>query len=132
MLGDVENNYSDALAPVHINYSESQNGAMSHLNPMTAEEARSQFGHLGVRMDQIKAGFNTVQASLDELRNTMGVLIPHRPNRFPGEPIPYGSRWFGTLTTLAQPQTSNAVAVAAKVPIPTSSHHTFSTGPVPT
>ncbi|KAF8338213.1 uncharacterized protein EI90DRAFT_3118638 [Cantharellus anzutake] len=88
MLADVEHNYSDALAPVHIDYSESQNGAKSHLNPMTAEETRSQFGHLGTRigyvesqlrrLDQIEAGFNTIQASLDELKYyAMGMLVPH-------------------------------------------------------
>ncbi|KAF8319182.1 uncharacterized protein EI90DRAFT_3132767 [Cantharellus anzutake] len=47
MLITTETNYGNSLAPVHIDNLESQNGAMSQLKAITAEEAHSQFGHLG-------------------------------------------------------------------------------------
>ncbi len=103
MLITTETNYGDSLAPVHIDNLESQNGAMSQLKAMTAEEARSQFGHLGEymgrfeeRMGQyeehmhyvrhglrsIDDRFASFQVSLDQLRHTIGYLIPPHPVTF--------------------------------------------------
>ncbi|KAF8325984.1 uncharacterized protein EI90DRAFT_3156699 [Cantharellus anzutake] len=103
MLITTETNYGDSLAPVHIDNLESQNGAMSQLKAMTAEEARSQFGHLGEYMGRfeermgryeehmhhfrhglrsIDDRFASFQVSLDQLRHTIGYLIPPHPVAF--------------------------------------------------
>ena len=38
LLLDSENNYSDSLAPVNLDFAESLGGAMSNTWPMTVEE----------------------------------------------------------------------------------------------
>ncbi|KAF8320158.1 uncharacterized protein EI90DRAFT_3292931 [Cantharellus anzutake] len=73
MLITTETNYGDSLALVHIDNLESQNGAMSQLKAMTAEEACSQFGHLGEYMGcfEERMGWHTI-----------GYLIPPHPVAF--------------------------------------------------
>jgi len=41
LLLDSENNYSDALAPINTDFTESLGGAMSNTQPMTVEESGS-------------------------------------------------------------------------------------------
>src|SRR5258708_6870617 len=75
LLIDAESNYSDALAPVHIDYRESQGGAMSSIQALTAEENRAQFGHLDHRITQIEKSLNNFSASLGDIRDMMSVLV---------------------------------------------------------
>ncbi len=80
LLLDAENNYSDSLAPVNVDFAEPLGGAMSNTWPMTVEEGQAQFGQLEHHMSQIEGQVGRVISSLDGMKKMMGGLTIHEPS----------------------------------------------------
>jgi len=80
LLLDSENNYSDALAPINTDFTESLGGAMSNTRPMTVEEGWAQFGQLEHHMNQIEGQVGRMISSLDGLKDMMGRLTIKEPS----------------------------------------------------
>src|SRR5258707_3524959 len=81
LLLDAENNYSDALALINTDFTESLGGAMSNTQPMTVEEGQAQFGQLEHHMNQIEGQVGRMISSLDGLKDMMGRLTIKEPSK---------------------------------------------------